>query len=412
MITVREAEQIFRSMELPSRKAQTPLTTALGRVLAEPLLATAPSPPFPNSAMDGFAIRFSDFIELGRDHLFPIVGESAAGHPFLQGAIPKGGAIKISTGAYLPPECDTIIPIEDAIVEEEGIRILSPPKRYQHIKFSGEEFQKDELLLESETLLLPPHLALAASQGYTHVTIYQPPSIALFVTGDELVDYSKMPQNGQIRDSNSPLLSTATIQAGGIIQTMRRLPDNPDAIYDAIKTARTDVDIIITAGGISVGEHDHIRETALQLGFEEIFWKVMQKPGKPFFVAQDGETFLFALPGNPVSAYICFLHYLFPLIRRWYHHPFPSLPRTTAVLESAIEEDRHRSTFLRVKLRYEDQQIIATPLSQQSSYMLRSIASADGYILIEVGKKLETGSTVTVFLFPGNEHFCQHPSTV
>ncbi len=403
MITVAEAERILSTLPLPARTEQRALSAAMNMVLAESLTARSPSPPFTNSAMDGFAVRYADYRKFGPEHLFPIVGESAAGHPYTA-ALPEGAAVKISTGAPLPPGSDTVVPIEVVTVEDGAIRIHQVLQQGQHVKVQGKEFLPGDLLLPKGTLLLPPQLALIASQGIPTVTVFAPPRVAVLVSGDELVDFTETPAFGQIRDSNSLLLQLGVEQAGAAVAAVYRLPDQLEETIAKVRESMTVADVLLSSGGVSVGEHDYIRRALQQLGFVELFWRVKQKPGKPMFVATSsgGEKLFFGLPGNPVSAYLCFVHYVYPLLRRWYRHPHPAVRRIRALLKRPIQNSQARQHFVRVRVEETPEQRWAYPLEQQASYMLTSIAAADGYIAVPPDTELPAGAAVEVWLFPGS----------
>ncbi len=400
MITVAEAESLLAHLPCATRIEHRLLTQAIGCILAEPVRAREPSPPFTNSAMDGYAIRFADYQHLGNATPFRIVGESAAGHPY-QGRIPEGGAVKISTGAPLPTDADTVVPVEDVTVDGDALHIEQPLRKGQHVKVAGTEFPPGAVLINAGQLLLPPHLALIASQGITQVAIYAPPRVAILVSGDELVDITAQPLFGQIRDSNSLMLQLAAAQAGASVVQVRRVPDHLAATIAAVEEAVAEADIVISSGGVSVGEHDHIRAALQRLEFQELFWRIKQKPGKPMFAATRSEKLFFGLPGNPVSAYICFIHYLYPLLRRWQHHPRPHLDTLDAVLTQEVQNTQDRLHFVRVRLRREGETITATPLPRQASYMLTTIAGADGYIKVGPRMTVPAGAMVTAYLFPG-----------
>jgi len=400
MITVAEAEQVLATLRCAERIEQRPLSEAVGCVLAAPVRAQEASPPFSNSAMDGYAIRFADYQQLGESTAFTIVGESAAGHPY-EGSIPPGGAVKISTGAPLPADADTVVPIEDVTVYGDRVHVEQPPRKGQHVKVAGTEFAPGAGLIDTGQLLLPPHLALIASQGIAQVTVYAPPRVAILVSGDELVDITAKPQFGQIRDSNSLMLRLVAEQAGTRVVQVRRVLDQLAATIAAVEAAVAEADIVISSGGVSVGEHDHIRAALQRLEFEELFWRIKQKPGKPMFAAARSGKWFFGLPGNPVSAYICFVHYLYPLLRRWQRHPHPHLDTVDAVLAQDVQNAQDRLHFVRVCLRRKGEMITATPLPRQASYMLTTIADADGYVKVEPRSKLPAGTKVTAHLFPG-----------
>ncbi len=222
--------------------------------------------------------------------------------------------------------------------------------------------------------------------------------IELWFHCSELVPFDQPADSHQLWDSNTPMLTTAVQEAGGSITETVHVKDDPQITKETILKALTKSDLIISSGGVSMGEHDHVRDMALEAGFEELFWKIQQKPGKPMFLAKKEGTLLIALPGNPVSAYICFKHYIRPLIQSVQSKAF-SWPTTNAIASETLENKMDRKHLMRVKFSYKDGKLQFTPLSKQGSHMHSTIAHADGYIILSENAQIEKGSSLEVFLF-------------
>lgn len=398
MITVEQTIKIIKE-NIPERTTEKiNLPDALGRVLAEEIVSPIDSPTYNNSAMDGFAARWQD-VEAAREHevSLKISGESSAGHPF-DGILQKETAIRISTGAIVPESADCIIPIEKCRVDTDTVTILSVHKKNQHIRFAGEEFQKGRKLLDPAIRIGSAQVALLASLGIKEVSVYQKPRVAIMTTGSELVAFDQSIQSHQLRDSNTPMLSAAVMEAGGQVVRTFHAKDDPGQTQHIIETAAKEARVIISSGGVSMGVHDHIRDTALKTGFKELFWKIKQKPGKPMFLAKRDETLLIALPGNPVSAYICFKHYVRPMLQNAAGHDF-NWSTVKAKTTKEIVNSGDRKQLLRVRFLDKDQDPKPIEaLSKQGSHMPSTIAHADGYIILAEGQRLAAESNVDVYL--------------
>jgi len=401
MIPIEEAIEKIRACEPPLLTEELRLDAAAGRVLSRSVTAPEPLPRFTNSAMDGFAARWSEVEPAagGSPRVLEVIGESRAGEPFT-GTIPAGAAIRISTGAMLPDDADTVIPLED--VEDSGDRIIiqTVTARNQHVRFEGEEIAAGDLILEAGTRLTPASLGLLASPGISRVTVSVSPTVGLVVTGHELVDGGGEIEPWQIRDSNALTLTAAVTNAGGVVTGVTRCGDTLEETESAINEAADGSRIVIVSGGVSVGPHDHVKEAAANTGFFRIFWRVNQKPGKPLFFARRGDQLFFGLPGNPVSVLNCFTCYIHPLLQRMQGRPF-SWEMAQGVFDSDYSCRGDRRFFLRVSVGLDREGIASvTPLRKQGSHMLSSMTGADGYLLLDPGDTLAAGDIVTVFLYP------------
>ncbi len=400
MMTIQEALQAIQKHIPPRRVTPVPLEQAMGQVLAADVHAPEPAPRFTNSAMDGFAVRWEDVQQAGPDRpvVLEIVGESQAGCPF-SGVLARGTAVRINTGAMLPEGADTIIPLEESRVEKGQVWVLSANKKGQHVRYAGEEFKAGELLLPSGVEITPRQMALLASLGLAEVPVYARPQVAILVTGSELVPFHQTPAPGQVRESNGLMLRALVHASGGAVVYQTIVPDALNVTRKEIARAAGKAEVLIFSGGVSVGPHDHVKEAARAEGFTPIFWRVKQKPGKPLFFATRKETLLFGLPGNPVSAFMGYSYYIHPVLQQLGGRQF-RWNRRRGLLTAPVANTLDRTVFFRVQLLQNNNHWEVRPLKKQGSHMLTSIARADGFMVLEPGTRFETGTEVTVYLFP------------
>ncbi|MBU0485677.1 MAG: molybdopterin molybdotransferase MoeA [Proteobacteria bacterium] len=402
MISISEAQDLIKAKLFTVASEELVLEQALGRILADDFIASEPAPRFDNSAMDGFAVRFTDVNVVSPESplTLQVIGESQAGIPYA-GHSEKGTCIRISTGAMLPAGFDTVVRVEDTESGDKGILIKKAPGKGQDVRYSGEEYQRGELLLTRGQRLAARHLAILAAAGADTVKVFRRPRVALLVTGSELAPVAEPLRPGQIRDSNRVMLGAAVSEAGGELVHMGKVSDDLEETTLAIEQVLTiSPDLVICAGGVSVGPHDHVKEAAARAGFQELFWRVKQKPGKPLFFAGRKKIMFFGLPGNPVSAYICFCHYLRPLIGVMSGLPW-KYQTVTAVADEDIANRGRRPNLMRVRLgAKKDGLPVVQSVRHQGSHMISSIIEADGYLLMEAESRVAAGTRVEVTLLP------------
>lgn len=393
MIEIEEASAILREHCTPLPSVECPLSDALNKVLSEDVFAREPLPLFTNSAMDGFAVGWASLMMVGdaQGARFHIVGESRAGKPFPFRLRP-GEAVRISTGAVVPEGADTIVPVEETEVQGDTLILTSSVKQGQHIRKKGEEIQPGDLLTSAGTLLKPAHLGLLASQGIEQVKVFASPRVSLFVSGDELVPYNTAAlTDGQIRDSNSLILSSSIRQAGGDLLFVDHLPDDLQQFEKSLLRAAERADLIIMSGGASVGEHDHLRQAAETTGFHTLFWRVRQQPGKPLFASKRDNTLLIGLPGNPVSALVCFEYYVVPVIRSLRGLSF-GWEMVRVRLGANCSNPSKRARIQPVTI----EQYLAFAIDWKGSHQLTFLDKANGLILVPSGQTLEQGVEMEV----------------
>ncbi len=415
MISVHEATALIQQHTPTPQSAARDLSKAAGLVLARDYNASEDSPRFTNSAMDGFAVRFADikftdiqfadiqFADIQADTRLRITDESSAGTE-AQSALASGAAIRISTGALVPSGADTVVPVEDCSVGGDTVNIGKFPKQGQFVRKQASEYAAGTPILRKSETLTPARIALAAQHGLARVDVFTPPPVALLSTGNELVNVDETPIGTQIRNANVPMLTAAIRQAGANLVFTAHAQDSFEHVRAALDKATAMADVVVTTGGASVGEHDFIKQAAQALGFETIFWRVRQKPGKPMFFAKrtvEGRTtLLFGLPGNPVSTLMTFLYYVQPTLTRMMGKS--AIERSAQATLSADLANMHgRAEFVRVRLEKgdEDPLPIAVPLPKQDSNMLTSMTEADGFVFLDVDAEVQAGSGVRVILF-------------
>lgn len=396
MISIDEAVSKIKNHLPPSSTEKIFVNAALGRYLAVDIHAPESSPRYTSSAMDGYGIRYSEAMTLSPPIHLEIIGESAAGNSF-KDIVQSGEAVRINTGAMIPKGVDTIVRVEDTEEKDSTVIINIAPKKGQDIRHMGEEFQEGKKILRQNTKLSATHLALLNGVGVKEIEVFKPCTVSLLITGSELVSNGNTIAPDQIRDSNMIMLSAAVEEAGGKMISATRVSDDYEETKQAITEAKGDV--IICTGGISVGRHDHVKSASIAAGFEQIFWRIRQKPGKPLFFAKKDKQLLFGLPGNPVSAFMCFIHYLKPLVSAVLGFPF-GWPVVSAQVKTVIKNCGNRPTMVRICLRWQDSggySIVGA--EKQGSHMLTSVTDSNGYIILAPKEEVAANKTIDVFCY-------------
>jgi molybdopterin molybdotransferase len=378
-----------------------PLAEAQGRVLADQLRSEERVPAADNSAMDGFAVRSADLTGAGEERPVRLkrVGESRAGAP-AERELEAGGAIAISTGAVIPAGADAVVRVEDTRGAGGDVEVLAAPRTGQNIRRAGEDIEPGEVLLSAGTVLGPAELGVAASVGAARVSCRLRPRVTLISTGDELVGVEEALRPGAVRNSNLYSLAALARLAGAEVVEAAQVPDRPEATRDAVQRG-LESDVLVVSGGVSVGEHDHVKSSFGELGVEQVFWRVSLKPGKPAWFGTRDETLVFGLPGNPVSAYVTFLLFVRPALRAL-QGAEADRDRTEAVFAERYEKPPDRAHAVRCRLELSPEGWVATAAKQQGSHVMTSLLGADGLALIPAERtSVEAGERVTVELIGG-----------
>lgn len=402
MIAVEKARAMILERVPPPEIETLPLAAAGRRVLGEVIRAPFPQPRFTNTAMDGFAVRSQDTAGASRDA--PVELELVGPGPAGQAAgveIKAGQCSQCMTGAPLPPGADAIVIVEDSdgFAERRKVQIYHPASRGDHLRQVGEEIQKGQLLIPKGTWISPAETAVLATFGYSAVPVYKSPRVALLATGDELVEPGVELEPGQIYNSNLYLLAELVERSGARVVSREVAADNPAALKRFLEAALEASDMVVTTGGVSMGRYDYVRDIFLELGLREHFWKVAQKPGKPLFFASRGSQLVFGLPGNPVSAFIVFMEYVWPALETGMGRS--PAPAQEAVLKVAFPRDEQKHRFLFGRAWIEKERLVCTPSKKVGSHMLTASLNANCILGAEAGRgPLKKGSRIAVRLLP------------
>jgi len=393
------AAVLERLRPLPAR--EVPLGDALGCVLADDVTAAEDLPPFANSAMDGFAVRAADLA--GASDRGPIAlevtGEVFAGSARLP-TVQAGGAARIMTGGPLPPGADAVVPVEQATVDGDAVRIRLAPGERQFVREAGEDVRAGAVVLERGRVLDPAAVGMLASVGRRLVPVHPKPRVTVVSTGDELVDPGDPLGPGQIRDSNSWLLVAQARAAGADAFRCGKLRDDPEALRRGFALAAAEGDLVLTSGGVSVGERDYTKQVLAELGDVRSF-RVAMQPGMPQAFGFAAGTPLYGLPGNPVSCFVVFEVLVRPALRRLAGYPDDRLdrPRVVARLGEPVRSPPGKVSFLRVRLQVGDDGLVATLTGHQGSGVLSSCVAADGLAVVPAERReLDAGAAVQVVL--------------
>ena len=393
LLSLADAQRLVLERARPLEAERVPLERAAGRVLAEPVAAGVDLPPFPSSAMDGFAVRAADTD--GAPVTLPLAGEAAAGSP-LAGPLPPGHAARISTGGVVPEDADAVVPLEVVEETDAGILFRAPARPGDHVRERAGDVRAGETVLEPGAALGPAQVAALAAAGVSEVRCTKRPRAAILVTGSELRPPGAELAPGEIYESNGLLLAAALGSAGAVPAQLGVVPDEGAELERALERALLGFDVVVTSGGASVGPHDLVREALRGLRVEEVFWGVAMKPGKPVAFGVRRDHLVFSLPGNPVSALVTFELLVRPAVNALHGlaDPLPAFGHGT--LAAPIARNAHRLEFVRARLRTgEDGTPVLEPLAGQESHMIARAAPASALVEVEPGEgELADGSTV------------------
>ena len=365
-VRFEDALEVMRSHALSLPAEPVPLEELAGRILAVEVRARVDHPSFTNSQMDGYGVRAADAADGTPQRL---VGESRAGAPF-DGEVGAGEAVLISTGAELPPGVDAILRKEDAEEADGAVTALDPPAPGLFVRVAGEDVRRGDVLLEAGHAVAPHEVGVVAAAGHAEVACWRRPRVAIVGSGDEVVAPGGILRSGQVFDSNRPGVAAQARAAGAEIVSSTLVRDDREATIAAVRNALDDAepppDVMITIGGISVGPHDHLRPALEEAGVVEILFGVRIRPGSPLWLGRRGDQIVLGLPGNPVSAAVCFHAFGRPLLGR-----ADSWDRLMP-LSAEYAKDTPRTELIRCR----EEGGALTPLPRQGSHAVTSLAGA------------------------------------
>ena len=397
LIPLEEAVNKILSQIAVLDDESVPLTQTLGRALSHEVKATQLLPPFDNSAMDGYAVRAQDTqgAALDSPSVLPIQAVIAAGHPAEQPLKP-GHAMRIFTGAPIPQNADSVVIQENTSTAGDQVKILEPAQAHAHIRCAGEDVQPGQTVFQQGQIIGPGDIAMLVAQGQTNASVIKKPKVAIVPTGDELVEAGKPIGPGQIANSNGIMLQTMCLELGMEPLLLPIVRDQQQALSQALVDASKNADLILTIGGVSVGDFDHVLSSIQENGAID-FWKVAIKPGKPLAFGHIAQTPIIGLPGNPASAFVCFELFARPALLKLAGRPSHRHLVVEAKLTKTIKRNKTREQFLRARLHRDGSQYSVDTASTQGSGQLSSMVNINALAQIPSGiGTIDAGQNVFV----------------
>lgn len=402
MISVNEAKSIINNNIIELKPESVDLSNSSGRILAQKTIANLSSPSFDNSAMDGFAVRSSDTIGATKNSCVSLINidVSSAGSPS-DLVLKKGECIQCMTGAKIPNGADAIIMVEDSsgFSNSKNVQIMIEAQVGQHIRKMGEEINKGDTLIKKGTTLTTSEIGVCASFGYSQLSVSKKPKVAIFATGNELVEPGKDLKEGEIYNSNLFLFADLVKKAGSKVVVRNVIKDDKSSLKSFLFDALETCDVIISSGGVSMGRYDYVREVFIDLGVKEHFWKVAQKPGKPFFFGTNNKSLIFGLPGNPVSSYIGFMIWVWPVLKQL----MGSIKdrSTKGILSEPFPLEKLKQRYLFGQSWIENGELRCKASTKIGSHMLSSALEANCILSANKGKGfLKPGDFIDVTMLP------------
>lgn len=401
-ISIPEAIEKVMTYKRKGSIERVSITESYGRYLGEDIIADQNVPHFNKSLYDGFAIRAQDCVEVSSEHPveFEVVGGIGAGSVF-EGEVKPFQAVRIMTGAQVPHSCDAVVMLEvTKSYEKEGKTYMALSRRaskWEHIALKGEETKKGDVLVSKGTRINPGVTAFLATFGYADVAVVKQPVVGVLTTGSELLDVNEPLEPGKIRNSNSYMALAQIIRSGGVPKYLGKLEDDFDRCYEAVEKALEEVDILLTTGGVSVGDYDYLPAIYEKLGANVLFNKIAMRPGSVTTVAERNGQLLFGLSGNPSACYVGFELFVRPIVRSFLHSPAPHLHKTKAVLNGRFKEPNAFTRMVRGEITDEGGRLVVTPVGMDKSGAISSLAAANALVVLPGGEHgYDKGAEVNV----------------
>lgn len=382
MVTISEALRIIEDQKINLKNQTLPLGESFGYALSKDILSPFDVPEFDNSAMDGYAL-------CGFYQEYKLMGEVAAGES-KEVMLNDGEAVRIFTGARVPQNTSAVMMQEKTSVKDSTLFLDETPKAGQNVRKRGGQLTEGQLVFEKGHVLGPPSLSLMGSLGLEHLDVFSKPRVNIVTTGNELVNPGQPKEEGQIYESNSYAIAGVLQQFGFRHQHKMQIKDDLDVTKKGIKNALESCDVLIVSGGISVGDYDFVRPALEANGVDELFYRVLQKPGKPLYFGRRANQFVFALPGNPASSLTCFYMYVLPLLQKFSGYGKVGLPTYQFPISHAYTNNFGRPSFLKAHV-YNGK---VETLDGQGSSMTQSMAIGNALAFVDDGMKLKEGDMV------------------
>ena len=399
MIQVQEAlDKILTKIQFKGVE-KVSLDQALGRVMAEDVVSRINNPPLDNSAMDGYAVIAKDIQSATPENpvKLEMVEEIAAGYT-AKGTLKPGQTMRIMTGAPIPPGADAVLMQEDTQKDGDSILCLDRADVEENIRRAGEDIKIGESVLKKGTTLSPAHIGMLAVIGRSQIAVGQRPTVSILSTGDEILELDETPQGPQIFNSNGHMLAAQIKSAGGIPVYLGIAKDTEKDLMEKFEWALK-ADIVVSSGGVSVGDYDLVKSSLQKMGQDMLFWKVAMKPGKPLAFGRIGKTPIFGLPGNPVSSFVSFEQFVRPSLRKVLGCSDLSHKTVQAKLTRTIYKKPGRLHFLSSIVSWADGEYTVTPAGEQGSGILKSAANANGLLIFPLeAEEIKQGQEVAVQL--------------
>ncbi len=403
MISVEDALHKILDVFVPLGQEKVNILSSLGRVIGEDIYASRNIPPRDNSAMDGYAVRWEDTrgASRGKPVVLNVIEDIPAG-AIPQKSIGKGESSRIMTGAPVPDGANAIVRVEDTAKHGRRVDVFVQAKRGQDIRLAGEDVRDGELVIARGDVIRPAEIGMLASLGRSFIMVYQRPIVAVLATGDELVDIDDNPNPWQIVSSNSYSLAAQIIDSGGIPLQIGIAKDTREDLVSKFKAALR-ADVIVSSGGVSVGDYDLVKDVMKEVGNKMQFWRVAMRPGRPLAFGSMGGVPMFGLPGNPVSSMVSFEQFVRPSILKMMGHKNLFRRTVKATIREDITKKKGAKHFIRARVEYKNGRFMVTSTGDQGSGILKSMVRANGLIVLpENSTSAKKGDEVAVQLIDGS----------